>query len=309
MDSLLIGLSLLGRAFMRFTEYTVTFLICLSCAYEARGSDCSLDGYDSTPPAALSGKIAQNGEDLAYSSDIERAKDRTFIWNYIQNNNEDRDVSVSWPEGSISYNIISPLPAGETACAVYVIDGKSEDHVDYDAVIKYGNANHEQRASAYIPDDDIKPKDKSVTSKVSFAYVSEVGKKSVNLDFSFRIEDKRLVDMKIAASDGFFVGIEGADRYWSSATKKSFFDIAKANKIQTEFSDWTKFAHDPQSMKAFLDQAKLDGGSALFANGSISGFGVGEMVSDTRQSGVVIFDSKRQPIFSTRIVLPVTGGQ
>ncbi|MER8966283.1 hypothetical protein NKI25_11220 [Mesorhizobium sp. M0808] len=293
---------------MVLMKYAATILVVLSSCYGTRGAECPLDGYDSTPPTAQTGKIVLNGEDLVYASDVERTKDQTFIWNYVKNNNQERGVSVSWPKGSISFNIINPLAAGAIACAIYNVDGAIDDHIDYEAIIKYGNANYEQRASAYTPVDHVSAKNESAASKVSLTYDSEEGKKNVSLEFSFKMEDNRIVDMGLSASDGYYVGIMNANEYWSDATTKSFYDIANKNKLQTAYSSWGNFAQDPVVMKAFLDRADLNDNAALFANGTINGFGFGELVSSIRQSDVVIFDSKKQPVFSTRIALPVTRG-
>ncbi|MER9175279.1 hypothetical protein NKH72_17010 [Mesorhizobium sp. M0955] len=280
--------------------------VAFSIASESAFAECSLGSFDGSLPKALTGSVDLNGEDFVFGSDVDHDNSRTTVWNYIENKSSSRKLSVSWPKGQISLNILNPLAPGAIACKTYTVGSNYSDNVDDSAVIRYGNAGHEQNASVYNPKETGDSASNNIKSSLDVSYLDGPLKKTVHLDFFFDIQDGKITSMGLNTTEGYSVGIRGADNFWSSNTTKSFTDAALEQKVATSFSSWTAFTGNAEGVKAFLDYTNVSNGQALFANGSLKGFGIGEKVSSISSAEIIIFDSNRHPIVSSQIALPNT---
>ncbi len=107
-----------------------------------------LNGYDTTPPAAIRDEIDRHATRFEWATDVDVVNGNTWIWNYIWNKGDNALGPVTWSKGNINTTVWAPIAVGEAHCARrYVTVASSQP--DPDAPIIHSTNEQREEAAAY----------------------------------------------------------------------------------------------------------------------------------------------------------------
>jgi hypothetical protein len=119
-------------------------ILLLMCGWAA-GGGCPLEGYDHTPPPAISATVQNRLAQFVWSSDLDTRSQQKWIWNFIKNIGT-APLGVNWVKGKIKVPSTDGIPPGEADCAFVPV---AEAVIDYDAPILVGYNKQSVQAAAY----------------------------------------------------------------------------------------------------------------------------------------------------------------
>ncbi len=289
---------------------TFTIVYAFSAVFLSQNSalaSCLLEGFDSTPPRALSGDVSNSGSNFRWASDLDERDGRNYVWHYIQNIDKYGSLNFDWAKAGLRHEFARPLPPGEAACNLYPVVKIDANDIDDDAPIVYGNNNSVQRAAVFKKIQSGTEKAQKFTSKISSAYLDDEGvKQDLEVSFFYEVADGMVLSIGISAPNNYYVGIANAAHFWSENTIGDLAYAAKKNSVEFEFLPLPVFSDDTVDASSFFEGwASYDVPGAIFGGG-IYEFSENSTDGSTELTEMVVFDSSRRPIASGLITIPVT---
>lgn len=267
-------------------------------------SKCMLDGFDKALPAAIGDEVDSGDGKFVWGSDLDRINGRNRVWNFIRNTGQG-PLNAMWRKADIRIDYAKPLPPGEAYCNRYWVKEISDNDIDDDAPIIYGNHNTSQRATVFRKLETAQESDGYFESAIDTAYAdASGGVRELHVGFSYRVEGNRITNMSLDAPADVYVSIPEISSSWSSDTLATFIQAAKENGSEFTTGNFTDFSPSwSKSLYFSGDPAlKLPG---YFTKGPIKNFGITSMISGSVDGPMILFDSERRPIASGSVTIPV----
>jgi len=291
---------------MRYFAFVCVFPVILVQSNSALAG-CKLSSFDTTAPNAIQGDVSKAGMQFRWASDFDIINGLSHVWHYVKNSEHSQALNFRWEKAGLRQEFVRPLPPGETICSQYPVIGLKATDVDDDAPIVFGGNNYVQRAAVYKKEQEKAEESQKFISKITSAYYDDEGvKRNLEVTYFYEIEGDVILNMEIIAPEGFYVGIANAGEFWSERTVSELERAAESQTRDFNFVPLPSFADSSEGARAFFaGWADYEQPGAI-VQGSV--FKIGKSVTDgtVGLTEMVIFDSERRPVASSRIAIPVT---
>ncbi len=188
---------------MRRTALLLAFLVAESRS--AAFAECSLTefGHHTQPPSTLRPTPVDNTyAQFSYGSDVwtNPQTGNYEAWNFIKNDDTQKNLAVDWPKAGIHYNIGSTLLPNQLACNYNSLAEPSDNpgdfktYVDKDTPITYSSNNQVQRAWVYAEPTNESKRSSSSGADTRSGSSSGGGQELGATQLRGRQENRRLVE-------------------------------------------------------------------------------------------------------------------